>query len=188
MLPSTLIQGVASDGTLTQDPRLYSARVRQAECDSAVAVYAVLCAEMQGRTQLECDAMTSFQRIVGLRVAERHGRWAVFLEDGARPHEPLCPRCGWSGTDDSNTAGIPLQQKQQQSVAGSSRLAFQRHEPCVTPLCDEAELRERQPHRCRYADDATALLERRYGFQQECGTLLQRIKRASQGIQDSVTR
>ncbi|KAG5490010.1 hypothetical protein JKF63_00129 [Porcisia hertigi] len=143
----------------------------------------VVCAEMEARTRLVCDALTSFQRIVGLCVAERHGRWAVFFDDERPRHGWSCPECGYAEADVDTV-------RRQRPRRTPVKVFHERltDKPCVTPLCDEREFQGKQPYRCRYASEAEMLLDRRHVFQEEYGPLLQRIQLASERIQESVTR
>ncbi|KAK7199848.1 hypothetical protein NESM_000032600 [Novymonas esmeraldas] len=176
-----------SDGTLTQDPRRrYSTICRDAALCTSLAAQQLQCAEMEGRTRLVCDAITDFQRIVALRVAERHGRWTFFFTDIGPGSGSSCPRCSCSTgdaqhRDDGAKRGAAENRCDGAALRGS----------CFTSLRDEAELRGQHPPGnlpCRYASEAGARLDRRHQFQQEYGLLLQRIKAASEGIQDSTTR
>ncbi|CAC9549566.1 hypothetical protein LDHU3_36.1840:CDS1 [Leishmania donovani] len=184
MYCTAAVPGVPSDGTFTQDPRLYRSQFAPAACSSCpLKVQEVLCAEMEARTRLVCDALTDFQRIVSLCVTERHGRWVMSVADGRPRSGWSCPKCGWT-EDDVCTFSSHRQMRTSGEVYSETLL----REPCLTPLCDEVELHGSQPHRCRYADDAAMRLERQHVFQREYGSMLQRIKSASQGIQESVTR
>lgn len=178
------VHGVPSDGTFTQDPRLYRPQVVPAACGIwPLKVQEVLCGEMEARTQLVCDALTDFQRIVSLCVTERHGRWVMSLADYRPRSGWSCPKCGCTEED-----MCTLNSHRRMRTSGEGYRESLLRGPCLTPLCDEVEFHGSQSHRCRYADDAAVRLERQYLFEREYGSVLQRIKSASQGIQESVTR
>ncbi|KAG5465438.1 hypothetical protein CUR178_00141 [Leishmania enriettii] len=184
MYCATAVNGVPSDGTFTQDPRLYRSSVVPAEStDFPLAVQTLLCAEMEARTRLVCDALTYFQRIVSLCVAERHGRWAMSLVDDESLNGWPCPKCGCA-KEYALTFRNQGQARSAAEVSGETLL----RESCHPPLCDEKEVQGQWERCCRYANDAAMRLDRRYLFQQEYGSLVQRIKSASQGIQESATR
>lgn len=176
--------GVPSDGTLTQDPQLYRSQLvpRESICWPLI-VQKLLCAEMEARTRLVCDALTYFQRIASLCVAERHGRWAMSLADNRPRSGWYCPKCGFAEevSDSLNTQG-PIR-----TSVEVCREPFLR-EGSFTPVCNEIELQRQQQPNYRYINDAAILLEHQNLFHQEYGSLLQRIKSASKGIQESVTR
>lgn len=178
------VPGVPSDGTFTQDPRLYRSQFASAACSCCpLKVQELFCAEMEARTRLVCDALTDFQRIVSLCVTERHGRWVMSVADDGPRSGWSCPRCGCTEEDVCTVSS-----HRQMRPSGEVYLETLLREPCLTPLCDEVELHGSQSHRCRYADNAAMRLERRYLFQREYGSVLQRIKLAGEGIQESVTR
>lgn len=178
--------GEASDGTFTQDLRVCRPPLSPPVTPS-IAVQQLICAEMEARTRLTCDALTDFQRIVGLCVSERFGRWTFTLTSSAHTGGGWsCPRCGCTQQDAACGGNQPGASDTQKASVDKVR-AFFSSEGCRTPFCSAEELRATS-NRCMYAADASALLERRYAFQQEFGSLLQRINAASQGIQESVTR
>ncbi|KAG5463965.1 hypothetical protein LSCM1_00141 [Leishmania martiniquensis] len=184
MYGSTAVNGVPSDGTLTQDPRLHRRVFVPSESTNwPLILQQLLCAEMEARTRLVCDALTCFQRIVSLCVAERHGRWSMLLADDKALNGWCCPKCGSA----EEYVGAPGSQRQTASPVEVSRGTLPR-ESYLTPLCTERELQGQRERCCRYAEDAEMQLGRQQLFKQEYGSLLQRIKSASQGIQENVTR
>ncbi|KPA80046.1 hypothetical protein ABB37_05063 [Leptomonas pyrrhocoris] len=186
MYASYAVGGV-SDGTFTQDPRVYRPPLAPPPPSSSIAIQQLLCDEIEGRMRLACDALTDFQRVVGLCVSERFGRWTFTLAPSMHSGSGwCCPRCGYS-QQDAESDGTALQSKVHSKTAAAKVRDLFAHGSCRTPLCSADELR-RTSDRCQYAADASALLEKRYMFQQEFGSLLQRISAASRGIQDSVTR
>ncbi|KPI84071.1 hypothetical protein ABL78_6874 [Leptomonas seymouri] len=173
-----------SDGTFTQ--ALHVHRPPMAPQLPSIALQQLLCDEMEDRTRLICDALTAFQWIVGLCVAERFGERASTMAPPTHTGSVWrCPRCGSTqqyiessvGASPSNGHG---------GVAHKVRAYFSQSN-CRTPLCSMEELCATS-NRCMYAADASVSLEKRYAFQQEFGSLLQRISAASRGIQDTVTR
>ncbi|GET93205.1 hypothetical protein LtaPh_3613800 [Leishmania tarentolae] len=183
MYSTAAVPGVPYDGTFTQVTRLQRAQFVPAGCSNwSLMVQEVLCAEMEARTLLACDALTDFQRIVSLCVTERYGRWMMYFSEDKPRSEWSCPKCGYTEED------VCTLSSQRPMPTSDVYLETLLHEPCLTSLCDEVELHGNQSHRCRYASDAAMRLRRQYLFQRECGSILQRIKSASQGIQESVTR
>lgn len=173
-----------SDGTLTQDPRRLDRPLLFPQVCS-LAAQQLLCDELESRTRLTCDALTDFQRIVSLCVAERHGRWSFALSSPKGGSGSwCCPRCGHTQDDASY---LSVQRSNDNNAEDSAHVRWFAAGECRTPCCSAEELRA-SSNQCMYASDASALLKRRFAFQQEFGGVLQRIRAASQGIQDSVTR
>jgi hypothetical protein len=184
-MATSRVMGIGrSDGTFTQDPRARGPI--SAPQTPSVALQRILCDEMECRTRLACDALTDFQRIVALCVSERFGRWTFTTAPCAHMGSGWsCPRCGCTQEEFENHIRSS-QAKGEGARAENTRGLFPL-DGCRTPYCSAEELGTTSSH-CRYAADVSALLERRYTFQQEFGSLLQRIHAASRGIQDGVTR